>query len=114
MTAPRPGTYSAWNWRTGQFDYFVKRSGMAGYGDPVGHPKARVVDNPVGESPEQSAQMLPRGARKVGSGEVALGEVVAVQETTSDLAAWGRVALALVIPSLLLWATVSLTPRAKE
>jgi hypothetical protein len=99
----RPGLYSAWNWKTGKYDYYRFNRPMAGYGDEINHPQPRLVDNPVGESPEQSASPLPRGARKFGEGDIAVGEVVNTNAEQTGIKAWAAVALALLVPTALLW-----------
>jgi hypothetical protein len=107
-TNVRPGTYSAWNWQTGLYDYYQGVESTVGYGDQVRHPGPRLVTNPVGETPEESAHPLPRGVRKVGSGPTALGEIVDASNADMGLAGLAGVALAIIIPAALLWVTANL------
>jgi len=104
------GIYSAWNWGNGQYDYFeAPESQRPGYGSEVGPPPTNgALGSSLGEDPDRSSHRMPRSARYVGSGHLALGEIVSVAEGAEDVAPWVGVALALVIPTALLYATVKL------
>lgn len=104
------GIYSAWNWSNGQYDYFEgPASQRPSYGDEIKPPPAQnAFGSALGEDPDRSSRSMPRTARYVGSGPVALGEIVAVVESADGVSPWMGVVLALVIPSALLWATVKL------
>jgi len=114
LASSRPGIYSAWNWKTGQYDYYSDTLPRRGYGDQVKHPKARLVTNLVGETPEESAHPLPRGTRKVGSGESAMGEVVDPNSVNGGLRMWGAVALIVLIPTAVLWFTTHMKRTSEE
>jgi hypothetical protein len=105
----KPGLFSVWNWKTGKYDYYRLNRPLSGYGDEIKHPKPRPVDNPVGESPEQSANALPIGARKFGEGHVAVGEVVSSNGDAAGPKTWVAIALAFAVPTFLLWLTTHLS-----
>jgi hypothetical protein len=117
-TNVRPGMFSVWNWKRGEYDYYQgPPESVAGYGDEVIHPPARAVSNPLGEDPDISAHELPRGAKRVGSGAVAVGEVAMEPGQTGGVGLWAAAALALAIPTALLLVTtyfVSFTPAEEE
>jgi hypothetical protein len=92
-------THSAWNWRTGQYDYYHSPRAY-GYGDTVNHRRAAGMGG-LGESPEDSAHNLPLGARRVGSGHQAMGMVV-TSGMLGDLSLWALLA-ACAIGAYYLW-----------
>jgi hypothetical protein len=105
-TNVRPGTYSVWNWKRGEYDYYQgPPESIAGYGDEVVHPPARAVSNPIGEDPDFSSHVLPRGSKRIGGGPAAVGEVAMEPGVTAGVGVWGAIALAIVIPTALLVVT---------
>jgi hypothetical protein len=101
---------SAWNWNTGQYDYYQLPKTIApNYGDEVKPPQLGVSMGGLGEDPDQSSRPLPFGARKVGAGSRALGDIVSVNGTSAGMASWIGVALAIVVPLGILLATIHLS-----
>jgi hypothetical protein len=114
-TNVRPGSLgahnivSAWNWSTGQYDYYQIPKPLApSYGDEVKPPQPGVSLAGLGEDPDQSARPIPFGARKVGSGSRALGDIASPQSTSVGPAAWVGVAIAIAVPVAILFVTVNL------
>jgi hypothetical protein len=67
---------SAWNWKTGRWDYYrVANGGMGAYGDLPKLPTGG-QSHALGETPEESAHALPPGATPAGSGDSPAGQVV--------------------------------------
>jgi len=108
--APTNGLYSAWNWDKGQYDYFEAPAGnRPSYGSEIPPPPSQgALGSALGEDPDNSSHRMPMRAKYVGSGHLAMGEVVAVVEGVESASPWVGVVLALVIPSALLWLTVRL------
>lgn len=108
--APTNGLYSAWNWKKGLYDYFeVPEGSRPSYGDEVTPPpKQNALGSALGEDPDRSSHKMPFRAKYVGSGPVAMGEIVSVVEPSHSRSPWVGVALALVIPTALLWITTHL------
>ena len=108
-TNVRPGMFSVWNWKNGEYDYYQgPPDAVAGYGDEVVHPPARAVSNPLGEDPDISAHELPRGSKRVGSGAIAVGEIAMEPGQTGGVGIWAAAALAFAIPTALLLLTTHL------
>lgn len=114
-TNVRPGTLglhnvvSAWNWNTGQYDYYQLPKPLApSYSDEVKPPQPGMSLAGLGEDPDQSARPLPFGARRIGSGSRALGDIVSPQSASAGPAAWVGVAIAIVVPVALLFVTANL------
>ena len=89
--------YSVWNWDKGRFDYYrVDRA------RPVrerrGYPVARGIKG-VGETPEESVNPLPAGAKYYGEGDEAIGTVAQPRKRSAGLFVVG----ALVGLALLSW-----------
>lgn len=104
------GTYSVWNWDKGLYDYYQADAGSRpGYGSEVKVPVTPgAMAGLLGEDPDLSGHTMPVNARYGGSGPMALGEVVSAVQTASGWGPWVRVAIALAIPSALLWITTRL------
>ena len=69
-------TLSAWNWQSGHFDYYAPPLwAKKPYGDTE-TPKPARVTGQLGEAPEDSAASMPFGARYLGSGDEARGQIV--------------------------------------
>jgi hypothetical protein len=67
---------SAWNWKTGRWDYYrVPSNNLGAYGD-VPPPPIGGAAHALGETPEESAHTMPAGAVRVGSGDTPAGQVV--------------------------------------
>lgn len=108
--APTNGLYSAWNWNKGQYDYYESPENQRpSYGDEIKPPPTQnALGSALGEDPDRSSHGMPRRAKHVGSGPVALGEIVSVASSDSSVSPWVGVALALAIPTGILWLTVRL------
>jgi len=108
--APTNGLYSSWNWNKGQYDYYESPfQQRPNYGDEVKPPPTQnSLGAALGEDPDRSSHGMPRRARYVGSGPLALGEIVSVAPAEGSISPWVGVALALVVPTGLLWLTVKL------
>jgi len=108
--APTNGLYSAWNWDKGQYDYYESpEKQRPSYGDEIKPPPTQnALGSALGEDPDRSSHGMPRRAKYVGSGPVALGEIVSVTSVNGSVSPWIGVALALAIPTGLLWFTVKL------
>lgn len=114
-TNVRPGSLgahnvvSAWNWGTGKYDYYKIPKPLApSYGDEVKPPQPGVSLAGLGEDPDQSARPIPFGARKIGSGSRALGDIVSPESVSAGPSAWVGVAVAIVVPVVLLFVTANL------
>ncbi|MHC4119750.1 MAG: hypothetical protein ACYSWO_19810 [Planctomycetota bacterium] len=107
---PTNGLYSAWNWETGLYDYYESSDGQRpSYGDEVKLPPTHnSLGSSLGEDPDRSSHGIPTRAKFVGSGPVALGEIVSVVPSAESISPWIGVALALAIPTALLWLTTHL------
>jgi hypothetical protein len=97
----RPGLYSAWNWSTGQYDYYQARRPTRGYGERIEPPPAQ-LGGILGEDPDVSGHVLPFGARRVGSGSQAMGEIVSLPRTPVGFAALAGATMAVAAPIFLL------------
>lgn len=101
------GVYSVWSWDKGMYDYYqADASNRPGYGSEVKPPiTPNALSGMLGEDPDRSGHSMPRSAKYVGSGSVAMGEIVSVAQPAAGLGAWTKVALALAIPTAILWLT---------
>jgi len=108
--APTNGLYSAWNWDKGLYDYYESPDNQRpSYGAEVPLPPVGgALGNALGEDPDVSSNEMPRTAKYVGSGPVALGEIVSVDAGTAGVGPWLGVAAAIVVPTALLYFTVKL------
>ena len=112
---PLAGIYSVWDWSNGRFNYYqAPANNKPRYGDEVQPPKPNYsLGSALGEEPDHSGNSLPRGAKYLGSGHRAMGEVVSSVE--SDLGnPWFAVALAIVVPTALLWLTTRIIPGEEK
>lgn len=75
--------YSTWNPRTLRWDYW-RTLGGAKLRAGVIAPAPRLSHRQLGVAPEQAARKLPSGARKVGTGDVARGQVASHQAMGID------------------------------
>lgn len=64
--------YSVYNYGARAYDYY---EGSGPSGTHVGSPKIAAPKSELGASPEQAAWALPRGARKIGSGDLPRGSI---------------------------------------
>ena len=103
------GVYSVWSWDKGLYDYYQADSkNRPGYGSEVKPPMvSNSLSGVLGEDPDQSGHRMPVNVKHIGSGSLAMGEVVAVVPPASR-SPWIAVILALVIPTTLLWITTRL------
>jgi hypothetical protein len=110
------GMYSVWDWSKGQYDYFqLPKEYRPKYGEEVRPPPfSPALGSALGEDPDHSGHILPRKAKYVGSGSLAMGEIVSVSETATPINPWLCVALAIAIPTGLLWLTTKLTGRRED
>ncbi len=108
--APTNGLYSAWNWEKGLYDYYeAPEKDRPSYGAEIQPPPAQnALGSALGEDPDRSSHGMPHSAKYVGTGSVALGEIVAVVQSANGIAPWVGVALALAVPTAILWFTVKL------
>ena len=104
------GIYSAWNWDKGRYDYFEAPAGaVPSYGAEVLPPPVQnALGSALGEDPDRSSHKMPLRTKYVGSGPIAMGEIVSVIEGSEAVSPWFAVALALVFPTSILWITVHL------
>lgn len=104
------GVYSVWRWDKGMYDYYqADQKNRPGYGSEVKHPiTANALSGVLGEDPDRSGHEMPVNAKPIGSGSLAMGEVVSTVQTAAGMSAWVAVVLALTIPSALLWLTTKL------
>lgn len=101
---------SSWNWGTGMYDYYqLPKALTPRYGDEVKPPPSGTSLSGLGEDPDQSSRPLPFGARKVGVGQQAFGDIVSVNRAPAGMANWAAAALAIAVPVGLLLATVHLS-----
>lgn len=108
--APTNGLYSVWNWNKGLYDYYESpEQKRPTYGSEIKPPPMHgALGSALGENPDTSSQGIPRSAKYVGNGPVALGEMASIVPPTEAISPWIGVFLALTIPTALLWLTVSL------
>lgn len=102
------GVYSVWNWDKGLYDYYqTDERNRPGYGSEVKIPVTpSAMSGVLGEDPDRSGHTMPVGAKHVGSGLMAMGEIVSSVQMVSGWSPWIKVALAFAIPTmLLLWFT---------
>jgi len=100
----KPGMYSVWNWSTGLYDYYqapMRRK----YGDKIEPPPAQ-LSGVLGEDPDVSGHILPLGARRVGSGSQAMGEIASMPKTPVGIAALAGAVIAVTAPIALLWGVI--------
>jgi hypothetical protein len=72
---------SAWSWKKGKYDYFMPPPwARRAFGDVTPSTPARRSMGQLGEAPEDSAAALPLGARFMGSGDEARGQIVSHPE----------------------------------
>jgi len=108
---PLAGIYSVWDWSNGRYNYYqASAHRKPRYGDEVQPPKPNYsLGSSLGEEPDHSGNALPRGVRYLGNGHRAMGEIVSSVE--SELKnPWTAVALAIAIPTALLWLTTRIFP----
>lgn len=67
--------YSVYNYGAHAYDYYQGPDGVATH---AGTPPMRKAKSQLGASPEQVAWLLPRGARKVGSGPLPKGYIASL------------------------------------
>lgn len=103
------GVYSVWSWDKGLYDYYqADAANRPGYGSEVKPPMvSNSLSGVLGEDPDRSGHKMPVNAKYVGSGALAMGEVVAVTPQVSRNP-WIAVILALAIPTALLWFTTKI------
>lgn len=108
--APTHGLYSVWNWDKGLYDYYeAPEQQRPSYGAEVTPPPVQnSLGSALGEDPDRSSNGIPPRAKRVGQGQVALGEIASVVPSMDSISPWVGVVLALTIPTALLWLTVSL------
>lgn len=94
-------TVSAWNWKTGRWDYYRAPDGTLGaYGDlPTFASNGQA--HAIGETPEESALRMPTGAVLAGSGDHAEGQVV--QHPNQSRWTGRSVAIAALLGAILYW-----------
>lgn len=111
----RPGTFSVWNWNKGQYDYYkAPPNAIPGYGDEVKSPPPQVLSGLVGEDPDTSSRLLPKRSKLVGSGQVALGEIVSLSGSNGLSPSWTSVALVVLGPIAILWLLAKLSEIQEE
>ena len=66
-------TYSVWNHRTQQYDYY--RSPLGNDGTHAAAPPSRGPGFELGASPDQALWALPSGAVRIGAGREARGKL---------------------------------------
>lgn len=102
------GMYSIWNWTHGLYDYYQSpESTRPKYGQEV-PPPPRNFSGGLGEDPDYSGHSLPRNTKFVGRGALAMGEVVSSVEPSISRNPWIKVALAIGIPTAILWLTTKI------
>lgn len=108
--SPTNGLYSVWNWDTGRYDYYESPERQRpSYGSEVKPPPMQnALGSALGEDPDRSSNGMPARAKFVGSGPIALGEIVSVVPSVESISPWIGVVLALAIPTALLWLTTHL------
>jgi len=67
--------YSVYNYGARAYDYY---EGSGPSGTHAGTPRIAPPKSELGASPEQAAWVLPRGARKIGSGDLPRGSIAAL------------------------------------
>lgn len=103
------GVYSVWSWDKGLYDYYQADSkSRPGYGSEVKPPiTSGSLSGVLGEDPDQSGHRMPSSAKHIGSGSLAMGEIVAVVQPAARNP-WIAVVLAMAIPTALLWLTTKI------
>lgn len=103
------GVYSVWSWNKGLYDYYqTDAANRPGYGSEVKPPSvSNSLSGVLGEDPDRSGHRMPVNAKYVGSGALAMGEIVAVTPQAIRNP-WIGVILALAIPTALLWFTTKI------
>lgn len=103
------GVYSVWSWNKGLYDYYQADSkNRPGYGSEVKPPiTSNSLSGVLGEDPDQSGHRMPSSAKHIGSGSLAMGEVVAIAPPAARNP-WIAVVLAMAIPTALLWLTTKI------
>lgn len=98
------GVYSVWSWNKGLYDYYQADSkSRPGYGSEVRPPMtSNSLSGVLGEDPDRSGHPMPVNVKYVGSGSLAMGEVVSAVQPAGR-SPWIAVILALTIPTALLW-----------
>jgi len=105
------GVYSVWSWDKGMYDYYqANAANRPGYGSEVKPPITMnaLSGGMLGEDPDRSGHAMPTNAKYIGSGSLAMGEVVSAVQSAAGFGSWIKVALALTIPSAVLWLTTKL------
>jgi hypothetical protein len=101
--------FSVWNWKTGKYDYYQAPAQTAlGYGDEVKPPVKNGMSGWLGDDPDMAGHILPPGSKAVGSGDVAMGEIAAIEEERVGMSPWIAAGLAVTIPTVILWLTINL------
>ena len=103
------GTYSVWSWDKGLYDYYqADEKNRPAYGSEVRPPgMSSSLSGVLGEDPDRSGHRMPIHVKRIGSGAMAMGEIVAAPQAAGRNP-WIAVVLAMVIPTALLWLTTRL------
>jgi hypothetical protein len=75
--------YSVWNWDKGRFDYYAVNRHRPSR-QKSGYPPSQGLKG-VGETPEQSVNPLPAGARYIGEGDEAIGTMAQPKKRSATL-----------------------------
>ena len=110
------GMYSVWDWSTGKYNYYqAPQADRPKYGEEVPPPPfSPALGSALGEAPDTSGHTLPRNAKCVGTGSLAMGEIVSSIESGTPFNPWLCVGLAIVIPTALLWLTTKMNGRPQD
>jgi hypothetical protein len=110
------GMYSVWDWATGKYKYYqAPEPDRPKYGEEVPPPPfSPALGSALGEAPDTSGHSLPPRAKYVGTGSLAMGEIVSEVSTQTPINPWLCVGLAIVVPTALLWLTTRLDNRPQE